>query len=125
MKNFRPALLFLLFLLHLASAQHAQADTRSVRVEVNGMVCAFCSAAIEKKLKAMPDTQGVYVNLAGLMLAAAGALQWHARRFACPTDPSVANACASTRDWSLIVYWVSVAMFMTGAMFAFVVPLFI
>ncbi len=63
--------------------------------------------------------------LAGLMLAAAGALQWHARRLACPTDPSVADACANTRDWSLIVTWVSVAMFMTGAMFAFIVPLFI
>ncbi len=60
MKNLLPAVLFLLV---LPSAQHALADTRSVRVEVNGMVCAFCSAAIEKKLKAMPDTQAVYVNL--------------------------------------------------------------
>lgn len=36
---------------------------KSVRVQVNGMVCAFCAAAIDKKLSAMPETKSVYVNL--------------------------------------------------------------
>jgi copper chaperone CopZ len=36
---------------------------KSVRVQVNGMVCAFCAAAIDKKLSAMPETKAVYVNL--------------------------------------------------------------
>lgn len=41
----------------------------SVRVEVNGMVCAFCAAAIEKKLSAMPETKSVYVNLGKKIVA--------------------------------------------------------
>jgi cation transport ATPase len=41
------------------SAQAAQ----SLKAEVNGMVCAFCAQGIEKKLRALPQTQDVYVNL--------------------------------------------------------------
>lgn len=41
------------------SAQAAQ----SLKAEVNGMVCAFCAQGIEKKLRAMPQTQDVYINL--------------------------------------------------------------
>lgn len=41
----------------------------TVRVEVNGMVCAFCAAAIEKSLTAMPETKGVYVNLGKKIVA--------------------------------------------------------
>jgi hypothetical protein len=63
--------------------------------------------------------------VAGVMLAAAGALQWRARRLSCPPDAALASACATTRDASLIVYWMSVAMFATGALFAFVIPLFV
>ena len=35
----------------------------SIKAEVNGMVCAFCAKGIEKKLKAMPQTQAVFVDL--------------------------------------------------------------
>lgn len=31
---------------------------------VNGMVCAFCAQGIEKKLKKMPETAAVFVDLA-------------------------------------------------------------
>ena len=64
---------------------------------------------------------------AGAMLALAGALQWQARRVAaldCPADPQLAEACATAKDTSLIVYWVSLAIYTTGAFFAFVAPLF-
>ena len=37
--------------------------TSSIKAEVNGMVCAFCAKGIEKKLKAMPQTQAVFVDL--------------------------------------------------------------
>jgi copper chaperone CopZ len=60
---FKAIFLSLLSLSAVALTPPAFASSKTVRIEVNGMVCAFCSAAIEKKLKAMPDTQAVYVNL--------------------------------------------------------------
>jgi len=36
---------------------------QSVWAEVNGMVCAFCAQGIETKLRALPQTRDVYVNL--------------------------------------------------------------
>ena len=35
----------------------------SIKAEVNGMVCAFCAKGIEKKLNAMPEAKGAFVNL--------------------------------------------------------------
>ncbi len=35
----------------------------SIRAEVKGMVCAFCAQGIEKKLKNLSQTLGVYVDL--------------------------------------------------------------
>ncbi len=46
----------------LAASLSAQA-AQSLKAEVNGMVCAFCAQGIEKKLRALPQTQDVYVNL--------------------------------------------------------------
>ena len=43
----------------LASAQANQ----SITMQVDGLVCAFCAQGIEKKLSAMPASDGVYVNL--------------------------------------------------------------
>ena len=40
----------------------AQAAT-SVKVRVNGMVCAFCAQGIEKRLSKLPATQFVFVDL--------------------------------------------------------------
>ena len=33
------------------------------KIEVNGMVCAFCAQGIEKSLSKLETTQDVYVNL--------------------------------------------------------------
>ena len=63
---------------------------------------------------------------AGVMLALAGLLQWSARRdavLACPPERALAEACATAKDYSLIVYWVSVAIYATGLFFAFIAPL--
>lgn len=43
----------------LASAQANQ----SITMQVDGLVCAFCAQGIEKKLGALPASDGVYVNL--------------------------------------------------------------
>lgn len=35
----------------------------SLRVEVNGMVCAFCAQGIEKRMSKLPATKQVFVDL--------------------------------------------------------------
>ena len=60
--------------------------------------------------------------VSGLMLAAAGALQWRARSLPCPIDPIRAGACTRARRISLRVWVASVAIFMIGVAFAFVLP---
>lgn len=59
----------------------------------------------------------------GLMLGAAGMMQWQARSLPCPVDPAQAAACARTRRVSAGVYLFSVAVFLVGAFFAFGLPL--
>jgi hypothetical protein len=60
--------------------------------------------------------------IAGLMLAASGALQWTNRTAPCPADPRLRAACLRTRRASLRVYWVSVSIYATGSWFAFIQP---
>ncbi len=36
---------------------------QTIKATVNGMVCAFCAQGIEKKMRALSQTQDVYVNL--------------------------------------------------------------
>jgi mercuric ion binding protein len=43
--------------------------TSSIKAKVNGMVCAFCAKGIEKKLKALPQTQAVFVDLKAQIVA--------------------------------------------------------
>lgn len=59
---------------------------------------------------------------AGLMLAAAGALQWVNRQAPCPIDPDQRQACLRTRRWSVRVWWLSLAIYAVGAWFAFIAP---
>jgi copper chaperone CopZ len=48
------------FLLPAAAAAQA---ANSVRVTVNGMVCAFCAQGIEKRIGKMDATKAVFVDL--------------------------------------------------------------
>jgi cation transport ATPase len=52
----------ILLFLSLTGAVMAQA-AQTVTAQVNGMVCAFCAQGIEKKARALPQTEDVYVNL--------------------------------------------------------------
>lgn len=40
------------------------ADGSTVKVSVNGMVCAFCAQGIEKRLTRLPEAGPLYINLA-------------------------------------------------------------
>lgn len=43
--------------------------TQTMKANVNGMVCAFCAQGIEKKVRALRQTQDVYVNLKQRLVA--------------------------------------------------------
>ncbi len=58
-----------------------------------------------------------------VVLALSGYLQWRARLEPCPTDVTLARACGNARKISLVVYVVSVLIFVVGGFFAFIAPL--
>jgi copper chaperone CopZ len=41
----------------------AQESPQSLKAQVNGMVCSFCAQGIEKRMKGLPATQAVWVDL--------------------------------------------------------------
>jgi len=68
--------------------------------------------------------QKVYLfTFGGLMLGIAGVLQWQSRKASCPVG-DLQQACKDTKDWSIWVYFVSLALFLIAAMFAFILPRF-
>jgi len=46
-----------------ATAAAGQAGPSAVKLTVNGMVCAFCAQGIETRVKKMPETADLYINL--------------------------------------------------------------
>lgn len=62
-------------------------------------------------------------SISGLLLAGNGFLLWKNRNAPCPIVLKQREACLSGRKYSKIVYWVSVAIFLTGVTFAFILPL--
>jgi len=95
------------------------------------LVAVGAGAALSSLVSAVPQLVWISEHktpvfaFAGAMLLLAGLLQWNARNAPCPTDPALANACQQTRRNSLRIYWMSVAIFVVGAWFAFVAPLLI
>lgn len=67
----------------------------------------------------MGANKPIVFTVAGLVLAASGAWQWHARTLPCPVDPAKAKACARLRRISWVLWWVGVAAFLIGGFFAF------
>lgn len=45
------------------------ASARTIEMDVNGLVCAFCAQGIEKSLKAFPATEAVFVSLENRIVA--------------------------------------------------------
>ena len=93
------------------------------------LVTIGAGAALSTLVSAMPQLvwlsehkEGVFAVATG-MLAIAGFMQWRAHTLPCPADPALAAACTRTRKISLRMYFVSLAIFLTGGFFAFVAPL--
>jgi hypothetical protein len=70
----------------------------------------------------LSEHKNILFPAAGLMLMAAGVLQWRARSLPCPADPLHAKACARLRTISWFIYGFSVLAFITGTFFAYVAP---
>lgn len=87
-----------------------------------GAVLSSVIATVPQLVWFSEHKSGIFI-VAFLMLVASGALQWHARRLPCPTDPRLANQCRITRRRSQKIYAISVGIFAVGGFFAFVAPL--
>lgn len=44
-------------------------SAKTIEMDVNGLVCAFCAQGIQKTLKAFPATEAVYVSLENRIVA--------------------------------------------------------
>ena len=64
---------------------------------------------------------GVFI-FAGAMLLGNGILLWCNRSAPCPIDPKLRDACIKGRRTSKIIYIVSLAVYLTGFGFAYVIP---
>jgi copper chaperone CopZ len=54
----------IVLILVLLAALSGSALAETIKVTVNGMVCAFCATGIEKKFKTEPEAESVKVDLA-------------------------------------------------------------
>jgi len=45
------------------------ASAKTIEMDVNGLVCAFCAQGIQKTLKAFPAAEAVYVSLENRIVA--------------------------------------------------------
>ncbi|SDN92892.1 hypothetical protein SAMN05216303_10145 [Rhodoferax sp. OV413] len=86
-----------------------------------GAVLSSLVSAVPQLVWLSEHKEGLFV-FAGLMLAAGGALQWHNRVAPCPVDPALRQACLRTRKLSRRMYGLSLAVYLLGASFAFVLP---
>lgn len=88
-----------------------------VALGFGAVVAGLVSAA--PQIVWLSENKVVVFAVAGALLAGAGVLQWRARHAPCPSDPAQALACRRLRRFNLIVYGVSVAIYLAGAFFAF------
>jgi hypothetical protein len=120
---------------------HATLSWLSVFASSSTLVCCAlpaalvgigAGAALSGLVSAVPqliwlsEHKALVFGISGALLAAAGVVQWQARRsLECPVDPALAEACATTRDISVWAWWASVAIYGVGAFFAFAAPLLV
>lgn len=73
----------------------------------------------------LSEHKALVFGLGGTMLALAGYFQWRNRVISCPTDPTLGEACKTTRNWSNWVFVISVGLYCLGGLFAFALPYFL
>lgn len=94
------------------------------------MVSIGAGAALVGLVSAVPqlvwlsEHKLLVFGVAGVLLAASGALLWRGRRLPCPVDPAAARSCTRLRRISAILYGVSLLAYGLACVFAFVLPAF-
>ena len=83
-----------------------------------GLVTAF------PQLVWLSEHKPLVFGTAFALLALSGVVQWRARSLPCPTDARLAAACTRLRRASWWLWGIALAATLTGAAFAFVLPLF-
>lgn len=93
------------------------------------LVAVGAGAALSSLVSAVPQLvwlsahKDLVFAVAAVLLAVAGAAQWHARRLPCPIDPALRHACLKTRRNSVVIYAVALFTFGVGAAFAYIAPM--
>ena len=93
------------------------------------MVALGAGAALAGLVTAVPqlvwlsEHKALVFGIATVMLALSGVMLWCARSLPCPADPAAAAACRRLRTASWLLWGVALAAVVTGAAFAFVLPL--
>ena len=62
-------------------------------------------------------------DTAAIMLVISGWIIWRSQNLPCPIDPQLRQACMQGRRLTLWIYGLSASLFLTGAMFAFILPM--
>jgi hypothetical protein len=70
----------------------------------------------------LSEHKDVLFAVSAVLLLAAGAAQWRARSLPCPVDATLARACTRARRTSVLTWAASVATWVVGATFAYVLP---
>ena len=92
------------------------------------LVAVGAGAALSSLVSAVPqlvwlsERKELLFTFAGVMLLAAGMLQWRNRTAPCPLDPGLRQSCLRARKASTQMWGFSVAIYAVGAWFAFVQP---
>lgn len=60
--------------------------------------------------------------VSGIMLSMAGLLQYRQRYAPCPIEPDAARACRRARRTSMMIYTMSLTIYLIGFSFAYVLP---
>jgi hypothetical protein len=93
------------------------------------LVAMGAGAALSTLISVMPglvwvsEYKELVFGLAGVMLTVSGWLQWQSRFVPCPVDSTQRDACLRTRKTSARIYLASLAIYVVGGFFAFVLPL--
>lgn len=68
------------------------------------------------------ENKGYFFVFGAIALTTSAILQWRSRSLACPVDPNLAEACKETRGWSFYVFIGSTVLYLTGLLFAYILP---
>lgn len=86
-----------------------------------GAVMAGLVSAVPQLIIVSRHKPTVFI-IAGLLLGLSGVIQWRNRTATCPIDAAQAAACQRLRKNSLIIFYISLATYITGGFFAFIAP---